>query len=397
MAVGVNYCCTVLLILGMATICLTQKTHLKYHLQHLTGERHPASPDTQQLLEARSYIKDQFRQYDLELVINHFNTTVVIKGQEKTITGENIVGVARGDADDSVLVVGADYDTTPQQSPLENNGGGVATMLEVARMYMNSTGPGRELKRRGTVLFVAFDLNTIEYAAAQPDERYGRPGAYYFLHQWLWPFLNQSSQKFVGAIILDSITKFNTKKMSQYLPSGFEKTFPAAHERIASMGNRGDFLAMYTRTSRTSHHLTSVITASYNEGSTKASPPRLQELPVVSGAPANSDTLSMFNHQAHFHFWTFQPSAEPLPLTAVLLTDTDIYRGSGEVCGPPCSAKEFLTPSRQLVLSHIASTLTNTLLQLQTEQGISDGSTGVALVPTLALTSSLVALMRLLH
>lgn len=57
----------------------------------------------------------------------------------------------------------------------------------------------------------------------QEGDHPGLPGSYHFLHQWLWPFINQSVDNFAGAIILDSITKFNKDINSQFLPADFAK------------------------------------------------------------------------------------------------------------------------------------------------------------------------------
>lgn len=61
----------------------------------------------------------------------------------------------------------------------------------------------------------------------------GHPGSYHFLHQWLWPFLNQSAESFDGAIILDSISKFNTEVNSQYLPGGFDEVRGGVKEELS--------------------------------------------------------------------------------------------------------------------------------------------------------------------
>lgn len=81
------------------------------------------------------------------------------------IRGENVVGVAEGSGKGPLLLVGADYDTSLHHHPLEDNGAGVAALLEVARNYMAATGPQGDFTRSSTVIFVAFDLNTKEYVS----------------------------------------------------------------------------------------------------------------------------------------------------------------------------------------------------------------------------------------
>ena len=60
----------------------------------------------------------------------------------------------------AVVVVGADYDSNGVDNALFHNGGGVAALLEVARLYsFNAAWSGRFVANYTTV-FVAFDINT---------------------------------------------------------------------------------------------------------------------------------------------------------------------------------------------------------------------------------------------
>ncbi|KAK8744960.1 hypothetical protein OTU49_000371 [Cherax quadricarinatus] len=370
MAEGVLYC-TLLVLLGSAWSTLAQDTRLMRHLEHFTNVRNPAAVSNDAVLEARAYIKDQFSQYGLQVRINQFSTNVVVFNQERTVIGENIIGIARGYLGSPVLVVGADYDSTLEESPLENNGAGVAALLEIARNYMRMTGPGELYRRVKTVLFVAFDLNTREYANAQSDFRYGLPGSYHFLHQFLWPFLNQSANNFQGAIILDSISKFSERNNTQYLPPGFDLAFPEARH-IGTQGAKGNFMALFSLGSAAIQRLTSTIISSYSRDP-KSRMMRIQELLVNSNVNQGS-TVPMFNHQSHFSFWTFQPADTPVSLPAVLLTDTGVYRSPGEECSIPCSAQNFLTPTRHDFIRLTTRSLTTAVLQLQAERTSSSSS-----------------------
>lgn len=373
---------------------------LKYHLQHFEGVRHPQGEDKGAREAARSYIKDQFQEYGLEVASHAFNTSLLIQGHQTSVRGENVVGVAEGSGKGPLLLVGADYDTSLQHHPMEDNGAGVAAMLEVARNYMAATGPQGHYTRNSTVIFVAFDLNTKEYSN---KEYAGQAGSYHFLHQWLWPHLNQSMLSFGGAIILDSITKFNQEHHSQYLPQGFSQTFPEAYRRIRDDELKGDFLAMITRGTSQSNRLAQSFTANYRKHR-KASLVRLQELVLHTAAPITSQVLDMLNHQAHYHFWTFQPSHQPTALPALLLTDTDVHRKASEACPLPCFSESFLTRQRQQALSLTCDGLLYTLLDLQAERrtGGTGGGTGgetnaASVVMTVTATWIIAGMAVLLH
>ncbi|KAK3894831.1 hypothetical protein Pcinc_001406 [Petrolisthes cinctipes] len=66
-----------------------------------------------------------------------------------------------------VLVVGTAYNIDGQEDPYNNNGGEVAVMLEVARLFMNSTNG----KPRFPIIFVAFDLGSEKcWGPSFPEE-----------------------------------------------------------------------------------------------------------------------------------------------------------------------------------------------------------------------------------
>ncbi|XP_050709030.1 uncharacterized protein LOC126993904 [Eriocheir sinensis] len=389
---------TLLLLCFLAGLGLSagQDIHqMQYHLEKLTSVRHPFGADPNAREAARSYIKEQFQQYGLEVAVHTFSTTVWHQGQQRTVAGENVIGVSEGAGGGPLLLVGADYDTALNRHPLEDNGAGVGAMLEVARNYMAATGPDGVFTRNSTVIFVAFDLNTQEY-----DGSTGEPGAYHFVHQWLWPHLNQSLLKFAGAIILDSISKINMDQNSQYLPQDFGKAFPSAYKRISEDGNKGDFLALVTRGTSQSKRLKDTFTGNYLKHR-KAGLIRLQELVVHTNSPVSIPTLEMINHQAHYHFWTFQPSDQLTALPALLLTDTDFYRKSSEECPLPCSAEAFLTRQRKQSLALTCSGVLYTLLDMQAERRrpgeTGEVTSGASVGVTLAMTWLLAAVAAILH
>ncbi|XP_071521773.1 uncharacterized protein [Panulirus ornatus] len=390
MAALLNYW-TLLILAGMACTCTAQQAQFENHLEHLTGVRHPAALQNKPLVDARDYIKNQFRQYGLDLHVSYFNTTIMVNKEEKQVRGENIVGVAKGPQSGGVLLVGADYGTSLVRSPLEDNGAGVAVMLEVARSFMEQMGPKGAFTQIKTVVFAAFDMNTREYEGNHP----GRPGSYYFLHQWLWPFINQSVDNFSGAVILDSITKFNRNINSQFLPADFAVAFPEANERIAADNKKGDFLALVTRGNEANLNLNQALSLNYNKNR-KSQLMRLQELIMKDGVTLGN-AKEMFDHQAHIHFWTFLPSEENRPLPAILLTDTDVYRRSSEECHIPCSAQDFLTNTRKEILGHTSQAVAHTLADLQAERKPSENGSSMTAVPSLLMSTLLLAVCLLLY
>ena len=83
------------------------------------------------------------------------------------VWGENIIGISEGHnaGKDQIIVVGADYDTMQAPpSAISNNGAGVASLIEIARVY-NGLIRTPDFAANYTVIFVAFDLNTREHVS----------------------------------------------------------------------------------------------------------------------------------------------------------------------------------------------------------------------------------------
>ncbi|XP_064098954.1 uncharacterized protein LOC135210087 [Macrobrachium nipponense] len=390
-----NWICVVsALTFGVVGSVTSQSINLEQHLQHLTTIRNPSASSNTAWYEARDYISHQFFSYNLTTKFHTFNTSVNVNNNGgTTFTGTNVIGIAEGPADGPVLLVGADFDTTvSQKSPLEDNGAGIAALLEVARLYMDQYHSNELNNVTGTVLFVAFDINTVEYEG-QPS---GKAGSYLFLHQWLWSYLGQSSERFYGAIILDSISKYNMEERSQVLPDDFQDVFPEAYGDIVNRTNKGDFLALFTRHSEASRRLTEALFDSY-EKDRKAMMFRLLDLTLRDGSKYG-ETFRMFDHQSQFHFWTFQPADKPVPLPAILLTDTDVHRKSPNTCSTnPCTAEEFLTRPAKAFIEKTVESLVQTLASLLIESPEVVTDSGIGLVPSISIMVLAVCLGKLLH
>ncbi|XP_068244308.1 uncharacterized protein YfbL-like [Palaemon carinicauda] len=379
-------------IVGLVRSDTSQPFHLEHHLDQLNTIRNPSASSNTAWYEARDYVYRQFNSYNLTTKLHTFNTSVNVDGVDTTFTGKNIIGIAEGPSDGPVILIGADVDTTVSQtSPLEDNGAGVAALLEIARNYTQQYYLNKNNNATGTVLFVAFDINTKEY----DGKTSGKPGSYLFLHQWLWSYLERSPERFQGAIILDSISKYNMEDRSQVLPDDFRDVFPEAYGDIVNRTNKGDFLALITRHSESSRRLTRALFDSY-EKDRKAMMFRLLDLTLRDGAQIG-ETFHMFDHQSHYHFWTFHPSDRPVPLPAILLTDTDVHRKSADTCSNPCSAEEFMTRPKRAFMEKTVESVVQTLVSLLIERPDEVTSSGIELMPSLGIMILSVCLSKLLR
>merc|ERR1711892_1292411 len=152
--------------------------------------------------------------------------------------GSNIIGIYPGDMfgthEDKIVVVGAHWDTTGFTDGYNDNGSGVAAMIEVARALAAS---GCRLKY--SVLFVAFD-----------KEEVGSQGSHEFVRSYLVPEFFKGSEwpEFQGALILDTIMNFNETVGSQTFPESWaEKISGDAYNKTVEDDFKGNFITLISR------------------------------------------------------------------------------------------------------------------------------------------------------
>ena len=101
---------------------------------------------------------------------------------------------------DRILIVGAHWDTFGLSPGFNDNGSGVAALLEVARVLATASC----YKPDYSVFFVAFDA-----------EESGCRGSQEFVSTHLGPHLKATGGTTQGAFILDTILNFDSRKNSQ--------------------------------------------------------------------------------------------------------------------------------------------------------------------------------------
>jgi len=112
--------------------------------------------DVQLKQSIRNSILSQFKDYGVEAFVQPF--TANKKGS--ATKGQNIIGIIPGKnrkiiGNDSIIVVGAHYDTVSISPGIDDNGSGVVVLLELARMISKLP------PLNHTVMFVGFDLEEL--------------------------------------------------------------------------------------------------------------------------------------------------------------------------------------------------------------------------------------------
>lgn len=306
-------------------------------------------------LKARQFIHDEFKHSGLDTEYQQFYENTKYHG----VTFANVIGVLKGErfgqADDRILGVSAHYDTVPNSPGVDDNGSGVAAMLEVVRQVMEVNSQGT--KRQNTIMFISFDAEELQHLGSQS-----------FTKQWIGPYLVRNYKegarklKAHGVIVMDTMMNFDSQKKSQVLP-GKNQTmtyFPEALANIAKDDFEGDFLLLAYRKPTHDSDLADSFIESWNKaGQDKfdiQSFPLPEENVTVLGQDAVLDELMRSDHVA---LWR-----DNIP--AIFISDSANLRGKMVQCHHQAcdNMQNMLTENNLEFLSKTADVITATMNEL---------------------------------
>ncbi|CAG7784783.1 unnamed protein product [Allacma fusca] len=315
----------------------------------------------------KKYISDSFQYTSgLHTTIQRFEPLqfMNIYDNSQVPLGANIIGVIQGKEwgtpNDKPLVVGAHWDTVNFTPGTDDNGSGVAAMLETARAIAHSA-----CKPKYTIIFVAFDLEEV-----------GSQGSLIFIKEYLMKVLKLNFPKevgmaaFQGAFIMDTIMDFNDTEYSQTFPTDWSLVVPDVYDEVANEKYKGDFLSMIYRRdvdNRLAEKFHFHWGKSNHDQKFKLKPIPLMLTADLPELEILADHLN-FLRSDHARFWYMNDSAVPHTLNAVLMTDTGPYRGNMRNCyhtvcdGPEVSLNA--NPDNIKFLEKITQALTDTIVDM---------------------------------
>jgi len=213
----------------------------------------------------------------------------------RDLAGTNLVAITEGETDEAVVLV-AHHDTVEGSPGADDNGAGVAVLLELADQL-------RDRRRRRTVILAAPDFEEIGLIGSRP------------LVRWL-----RSLYDVRAAVVFDPIGFMDPRPGSAPVPPTIARLYPGQAARMAERGYRGDtVVAIYRRRSadlvrRWSRCLAATL------GSERVIQLRDPlDLPVVGPALAMHPMARNFSRSDHVNFW-----AAGLP--AIQVTNTANFR-----------------------------------------------------------------------
>ena len=186
---------------------------LKQHIIMLSETIGERNLEHYENLEASvSYISDELKKSGYPIAIQEFE----VKGEKF----RNIEAEKKGtSAPNEIVIIGAHYDSVDLCPGANDNGSGIAALIEIARLFS-----GKELKR--TVRFVAFANEEPPYF--QTDAMGSRVYA---------ARCRQRNENIVAMYSLETIGYYSDKKHSQDYPMPFKWFYPDTGNFIGFVGN----------------------------------------------------------------------------------------------------------------------------------------------------------------
>ncbi len=251
-----------------------RKENLLAHLQQLVGDRN-AFTRVRKLRKAATYITERFRSY------GYHTRAETIRFFFRRYT--NIIAEwPNSDANTSLLIIGAHYDTVWGSPGADDNASGVAAMLEIARVLSDAPSM-REQSLRLRVQFVGF---TLEEENMVGSTHYAR-------------MLAGQNSSLRGMVSLEMVGYKSDAPDSQQLPPGYEHLYPHIGNFIGVIGNEKSRALLET-----------FVTAMNT----------VEGLPVEHlVVPHNGEVLPPVRLSDHSPFWD-------LGYPALIITDTSWFR-----------------------------------------------------------------------
>ena len=130
--------------------------------------------------------------------------------------------------------MGAHWDVVANTTGFNDNGSGMAALLEAVRVIMSA----KCFKPANTIIFVAFD-----------SEESGSAGSYEYVRRQIVPYFIRRGMKISGAIILDTLMNHDPERNSQNVPDAWKNVLPKISDSIQQDQNKGNFVAIIGRDS----------------------------------------------------------------------------------------------------------------------------------------------------
>ena len=294
-----NICCKVVANKASTSAALAiQEERLRRYIKRLAEEIGPRNIENQtnyeKLDETANYIEATMK--DIGYTPNTYTYEASYKGKEFSV--KNIEVVIEGSRpSDSYIVIGAHYDTVSCSPGADDNGSGVAALLEIARHLRTLD----QQKIKTTIKLVAFPNEESPYSLDQ------KTGSSFGINMGSLVYAKQARAKndsIIGMICLESIGYYSDAPGSQQYP-GLLKILKIFH------GDTGDFLVA----------LGNLASSSFLKKFVKCFKENTNPFPIHAHSLPDTRFTKDIGRSDHKAFWL-----EGYP--AIMLTDTANFRNN---------------------------------------------------------------------
>jgi hypothetical protein len=271
-------------------------------LEFVSQERVPDSPHWQAV---QDLCADRLTELGYEVTLQNYGT------------GVNVVGLRPGtDLANEHVIVGGHYDHIPDCSGADDNGTGIASTLEVARILA-------DIPTSRSLMITCWDEEELGLIGSAAQAQLA-------LDEGL---------VITGAISLDSIGYASSDPNSQVVPDGFNLLFPDEYAELEANQFRGDFLLWVTDDSMGD------VGASLNGFAD------MLGLPTIGTALTDelklSPLLADLRRSDHASFWD-------LDIPAMFFNDTGEFRYPGYHCGDGDDTVDRVTQDFAINVARVA-------------------------------------------
>ncbi|CAJ0941441.1 unnamed protein product, partial [Mesorhabditis belari] len=302
---------------------------------------------------AREEISKAFGGIGLSAMTHSF-----ISEEDSTSLGHNVISIQAGPhygtMNDEVVIVAANYDTLDDLPGVDDNGSGVAAVLETARTMATLD---RLYPRRFTIIYALFDM-----------KHQGLAGSHAFVSDVVLPILQNTNATIGAVIILDGLAHFDPFPTTQTMPPGFEKFFPGAARELSLHNHMGDFVQVTARAGIDDPLLQNFV-AAFTRATSMIAPDwsfrpwllplkiALHEVRSMEGLRALHPFLYADHSSFYFH------NQRNLDVPTIYITDTLSNRGVKQYC-TYCDGLYMINEQNLRFLSLMTDTVIRSVVQI---------------------------------
>ncbi|CAI2349650.1 unnamed protein product [Caenorhabditis sp. 36 PRJEB53466] len=286
--------------------------------------------------------------------------------EESNEIGANVIAVQKGPnfgtGNDKMVVLSANYDTLEGNQGVDDNGSGVAAVLEAARVLSTLD---TLYTRQHTIVYAFFDMKHKALA-----------GSHAFVEDVLLPLMERTNTKVIGSVIADGLLHFDPFPSSQAMPTEFESFFPEAAQKLHEHSHMGDFIQISSR-SGVDDELVTKFSRAYDRSCEMLSAdwpfhPWALNLQMDILNITSLDRLYKlhpFLYSDHSSFF-FHSKQSDVQIPTIYLTDTLNLRGVRQYC-VQCDGLYMMTEQNMKFLSLMADSLIRFLIEMSGSSAMS--------------------------